>query len=106
MTGKDVLSYILDNLPGLAALLTAAAMWLDQRAQRKKTEADAKKADAGAKKLDINGQSIVIENLRDEVARLGTRLTHLEKDYALLQRKYEHVLEWATPLGYKPPPRW
>jgi len=33
-------------------------------------------------------------------------VTQLEGDYELLRRKYDDVLAWATPRGYRAPAHW
>lgn len=90
---------ILASLPGLAALVAAILAIRAAKGKRNETAAD-------IKKTDINGQSIVITNLAAEVGRLSARVAQLEVDYTLLGRKYDHVLAWAMPRGYEPPPHW
>ena len=93
------LTSIILALPGVAALVAAAVAIRAAKGQRNETAAD-------IKKTDINGQSIVIANLATEVGRLSARVTQLETDYNLLRRQYDHVLGWAMPRGYEPPPHW
>jgi len=54
----------------------------------------------------ISAQSTIIDDLGGEVDRLKTRVDELECEYELLQRKYDHVLTWAIPRGYRPPATW
>ena len=93
------LTTIILALPGVAALVAAVLAMRAAKGQRNETAAD-------IKKTDINGQSIVITNLATEVGRLSARVTQLETDYNLLRRQYDHVLGWAMPRGYEPPPHW
>ena len=93
------LTPIILALPGVAALVAAVVAIRAAKGQRNETTAD-------IKKTDINGQSIVIANLATEVGRLSARVTQLETDYNLLRRQYDHVLGWAMPRGYEPPPHW
>ena len=93
------LTPIILALPGVAALVAAAVAIRAAKGQRNETAAD-------IKKTDINGQSIVIANLATEVGRLSARVAQLETDYNLLRRQYDHVLGWAMPRGYEPPPHW
>jgi len=99
MEWKAVLGYLLDNLPGFAALLTAAGLLAARKVESGKTKAE-------IVKLKVNGQSTIITNLCAEVERLSKRVTQLEADYHLLQRKYDHVTDWAIPRGYEPPAKW
>ena len=93
------LTPIILALPGVAALVAAVVAIRAAKGQRNETAAD-------IKKTDINGQSIVIANLATEVGRLSARVAQLETDYNLLRRQYDHVLGWAMPRGYEPPPHW
>jgi len=100
MTSDPInLTTIILALPGVAALVAAVLAMRAAKGQRNETAAD-------IKKTDINGQSIVIANLATEVGRLSARVTQLETDYNLLRCQYDHVLGWAMPRGYEPPPHW
>ena len=103
MTLLDIAAQVGPWLLAIAALITAAATAIHNRRADK---ADEKRADAETEKTYINGQSVVITNLCTEVDRLSKRVDQLEEEYALLQRKYDHVLDWAIPRGYKPPASW
>jgi len=54
----------------------------------------------------VTAQSTIIGDLQSELDRLTTRVDELECEYELLQRKYDHVLGWAIPRGYRPPASW
>ena len=114
-------------LPGIVALLGWLFSLFKLRPELNKLRAEAAHTDAETgetlattRKLSINGQSTIITNLRMEIERLtvrvevvetekkamGARVTQLETDYTLLRRQYTHVLNWALPKGYEPPPHW
>ncbi|HUW09108.1 MAG TPA: hypothetical protein VM537_05225 [Anaerolineae bacterium] len=83
----------------VAAVVAAVVAWRAARGDRDETASD-------IRKTEINGQAVVIANLLTEVGRLSARVTQLETDYNLLRRQYDHVLGWAMPRGYEPPPHW
>lgn len=106
MTPLEIAGLIVTFMTAMGALISALS-------NRRSDRVSDTKAQAEAEKTRIDGQSVIIEDLCTEVKRLidanadlAERVGKLEKDYALLQRKYNHVLTWATPKGYQPPASW
>jgi len=99
MTPLQTFGLVVSFLASVAALITAIVKI------RSAPPAD-RKVKAETEKTEINGQSVVIANLATEVDRLSARVTQLEGDYELLRRKYDDVLAWATPRGYRAPAHW
>lgn len=99
MTSLELLGLGATFVTALAALITALIKGRSARYSDRVASAE-------ANKIIADGQSVVIANLCTEVERLSRRVDQLEQEYALLQRKYDHVLGWAMPRGYKPPASW
>jgi len=126
--------YLPQFLPGLITFLGSLFAWKKAHSEAQKSTAEAGKARAETRKIEINGQTVILDNLRNEVNRLAERQGGLEIDnealekrveeleqenkvlraenvaFALcveeLQKKYSHVLEWARERGYVPPAHW
>ena len=63
-----------------------------------------------AKKADVDALCQVVKTLQEDYARLDKEndelrceIKTMKAQYADLERRYNHVLVWATKRGYKPP---
>ena len=66
-----------------------------------------------ARAEDVAALRSVIETLQVDYARLKTdneemraRIDELQAEHVKLKKQYAHVLAWARPRGYEPPPSW